>query len=113
MNMKNINNLNTLSLHFGFLPTFHDDEILFLVIDAEKQVLSVTINALNYGDKNCHVELKFSNLDKLSISGIYRQNVIRELNIVEEKDGRIQVYVDSSVGLLFQLRCNSVSAKIS
>src|SRR4051812_3417867 len=89
----------------GSWPAFHDAEIVKVELSREAKGKAAEPNAtfyIRYMDKqnDLLVQLRFVRVEDLRLEDFNHQNVIYEMRIVDEGDGkRTRVEIDTSYGL--------------
>jgi hypothetical protein len=120
-----IKNSELLTQHFGYWPKFHDDTILSFEIDTIPPSIKIQIESYakkvdSDGSEFSIINLVLRGVTKLNIDS-YAENIasiIFELNF-KQTDNGIEVVMDASTGLSFQVVCKEVvvdkveSSKIS
>ncbi len=106
---------------FGFVPVFHDGEVLSVVLDRDRLALTLTLLVPEYRNRaylgKVEVVLEFSDIENLHLEGFNYQNVVSSLTsetVVEkteystEKMPRIHVDLDTVFGMWATFPCSRV-----
>jgi hypothetical protein len=113
-----VGNLDTVVQRFGRWPSFHDAEIVRIVLDREGVVLDLQIKvALTLAEadtagyfkleKPTLVTLRFAGVDELEIGDFNQQNVIGDLAF-DTAGTRIKVTIWPTFGLGGSLSCERI-----
>jgi hypothetical protein len=129
---EKINNSDLLTTAFGRFPTFHDSEVVQIVLDRWNQEANVGPNLLakiqvmklvSKDDGNGNwlwshhlVELRFSRIEKVSLRGFNFQNVLTDLYIdeipaSESSPMRYAVLFESCFGVGIEFTCSEVAVE--
>ena len=120
-----IENSEALISLFGYWPSFHDAEVIQILIrrfsahggapslSADVHVFEMTNQLNSDGYYICHkhsvVSLLFQELDELTMDGFNHQNALSELSIAEtETGGALRVIFDSAYGLQSEFTCRAI-----
>jgi hypothetical protein len=94
--------------YFGYMPNFHDFEVVNVELDRSGPGITLVINGFDttvgvedgmyVQCKHCQITLSVTKVMDMKISGFNHQNVIEGL-IVENVDDGVKVRIQSSFGL--------------
>jgi hypothetical protein len=107
---KFIQNSELLFSHFNYWPTFHDDEVVSMKFQREETSLQIEIDSALMTDKHCLITILFKGIKSIDLKNFNHQNVIFEMHF-SKNNSNIEVVLDSSFGLYFQLICECVVVK--
>jgi Immunity protein 50 len=113
-----VENADALVQRLGRWPSFHDAEVVRLVLDREGVVLDLQIKvALSLAETDAAgyfklenptlVTFRFSDIDELEVRDFNQQNVITGLSF-EIADDRIRVVIDPMSGLGGVFSCDRI-----
>jgi hypothetical protein len=122
--ISRIQNSELVTSWFGYWPSFHDAEVLELVLarhgaDGSPSV-SVAVHTFEMTNettpdgyfvcrKHAVVTLLFEGLDEVALEGFNHQNALSGLSITElQVDGPMTVIFDSAYGLDSELKCQRI-----
>jgi hypothetical protein len=129
---EKIINSELLTTAFGRFPTFHDSEVVQIVLDRWNREASVGPNLLakihvmklvSKDDGNGNwlwshhlVELRFSGIDHINLQGFNGQNVLFNLHIEEipapeSSATRYEVLFESCYGVGIELTCSEIAVE--
>jgi hypothetical protein len=119
-----IQNADMVTSWFGYWPSFHDAEVLEMVLSRDgtdgSPSLSATIHAFEMTNEVtpegyflCHkhavVTLLFEGLDAFALDGFNHQNALSGLSITEaNSEGPLTVNFDGDYGLESELTCRRI-----
>jgi hypothetical protein len=125
--MANITNVQLLEDIFGYFPSFHDAEVLRIVLDRKGEGRSPTLEARVHVFEmtsevvdgkyvlrhHTLVTFEFVGVDELALEGFNGQNVLQELSIVEISDRqsdvlKFEVQFYGIFGVEMGFRCRDV-----
>lgn len=107
--VKLIENSEMLINHFGYWPTFHDDEIKEIHLIRKNLKIEVVISS-NQKEKACDIDLVFANVSNVVLEGFNHQNVILSVEI-KLIDGIMSVEFLTSFGVEFSFKCKKIIVK--
>ncbi len=109
---------------FGFVPVFHDGEVLSVVLHRDGVAMTLTLLVPVYRNRavldKVEVVLEFLDIETLHLEGFNHQNVISSLTfetVVEkteyskEEVQRIHVDLDTVFGMWATFSCSTVHVK--
>jgi len=107
-NLHLIEGYKRLETHFGYMPTFHDFEVVSITCDRAGPRVELIINGFRttnevegreYVQRNhCQITLSVSGLRDLQLSDFNHQNVLQDLSVEHATNG-VRVSLRSSFGL--------------
>jgi hypothetical protein len=125
--MMKIENIHLLEDIFGYFPTFHDSEVLRIVLNREDIKTGPTLETQIYVFEvtpeirdgqyvlrhNNVVTFQFLEIDELILEGFNHQNVLSSLNIKDISDQQLEwlkfdVHFDGIFGVDIRFRCRAV-----
>jgi len=126
--MAKIENIHLLEDVFGYFPSFHDAEVLRIVLDRESNGLLPTLEALihvfemtsevrdrKYVLKNhTLVMFQFQEIDGIELNGFNHQNVLQGLSIKDISDRQLEslkfdVTFDGVFGVDASFKCRAIT----
>jgi hypothetical protein len=124
----NIQNIELLTSIFGKVPSFHDSEVLRIVLDRGKlpevlPSLTASIHAwtmTNESDEKGFIKLKnhtlvtlrFDGITDLAIDDFNHQNVLSELHFeYQPESSRFDVHLNGIFGIDTKFRCKAISVE--
>jgi hypothetical protein len=125
--MAKIQNIHLLESVFGYFPSFHDAEVLRIVLDRRGEGILPTMEAQIYvfemtsevEDGKCVLKnrsiitFQFIDIDQLALDGFNQQNVLSGLNISDISDDQLEplkfeVRFEGIFGIDAHFRCRDV-----
>jgi len=126
--MAKIENVHLLEEVFGNFPSFHDAEVLRIVLNRESVGILPTLEAFIYvfemtseikdGKYVCKnhslVTFQFREIDQLVLEGFNNQNALQGLSVADISDHQLEwlkfeVGIDGIFGLDAHFKCRSIS----
>jgi len=124
-NLDYITDAEKLTTFFGYWPSFHDAEVLWLKLDREPRggLCGPTLEALVHAFEmmsevnpegyfvlrnHILVHFRFQDLDGLEMENFNHQNALMGLSIEEIEDQQIQVQFDAAFGVDAFFLCRAV-----
>ena len=128
--MSKIEDAHLLEDLFGYFPSFHDAEVLRLILERNGgdglptleaqisafEITSEVVNGRYVLDKHCIVTLRFFAIDGLVLEDFNHQNAlfglsIKDISSYQLEDLKFEIRFDAAHGMNAHFRCRSVQIK--
>ena len=125
--MPRIENVHLLEDVFGYFPSFHDAEVLRIILNRESVGILPTLEAEIYVfeitsqvvdgkyvcEKHTRVTFQFHEIDGLILEGFNNQNVLQGLSIKDISDHQLEnlkfeVGIEGNFGVEARFKCRSI-----